>query len=796
MFLEHDSQGPEQVRLWGRKASLEVSCPLRGVLRLRHAPLAAASSFHHPELPPKHSWSVTEHEALAIELTRRDQSLSISADGVSLELPLPNGGWVFRDGVGRPVARCQEVSGEVREKYPQHEYRTRLALLAQQGEAYLGFGEKVGPLDKRGMHLTFWNTDAAQFHADTDPLHLTVPFFIGLREGVAWGAFLDETWRSEVDVALQDPSLVVFENSGPELDLYLIAGPTPADVVARFARLTGLPPLPPLWALGVHQSRWGYASARAVLDVIQGYRSRDLPLDAVYLDIDYMDGYRAFTWNRSRFPAPAELVKEAEAAHVRLVAGTSPFLKNDSGWSTLEQAKSADYLVRYERGDVLVGEAFPGQVVYPDFSRAEVQSWWGKLHAPFVDAGIAGIKVDHNEPLALTVAPALGGFDPTGERPRGYGKVEGRSLPYDAQHGDRSHLELHNVYGLAMAKATAEGLKELSPGKRPFVLTRAGFAGVQRYAAVWTGDCASSWTDLEASIPMLLGLGLSGVPFAGADVGGYSGRPSGELLARWTQAGTFYPLMRNHSAKDAPAQEPWRFDEPYLSAARAAMERRYRLLPTLYTLLWEAARTGLPVMRPLLLHAPSDRDAINASDQFFFGRDLLVAPILRPGQSRRMVYLPEGSWLEFTNLEPPAAIVEGAQYIIADGPLDTIPIWLRAGGVVALTAPAGHTTTANWASLEWHVHAAAEVYGVVYEDEGDGYGESRVTELHGRLDSTGFVLRRQATGALTLNRKLELLRIYGLPSVSSVSGAIEHSYEDGLLELRIKSDWDRIDVRV
>ncbi|RKH48815.1 alpha-glucosidase [Corallococcus interemptor] len=784
-----------RLRLSGRHAVLEVSCPLPGVLRVRHAPVSSEIGFLHPVLPDKRSWAVVAEGGHALKVERDGERVRVTAEGASLEVDAEPGTWRFMDARGRELARCVDVSGDVQAEYPMSRHRARLTLRAPDGERYLGFGEKVGPLDKRGMHFTFWNTDVVPHHPDTDPLYQSIPFFVGLREGIAWGFFLDESWRSEVDVALADASRLAWESWGPELDCYLFAGPGPADVVRKYAALTGRPPLPPLWSLGAQQSRWGYENAQDIRGVIEGYRRRDLPLDCVYLDIDYMDGYKVWTWDNARYPDPAGLAREAAAQGVRLVPIIDPALKLEAGWSVYEDAKAREYLVRYDRGGVLVGEVWPRPAVFPDLTRPEVQRWWGGLHRDFVTMGMAGFWNDMNEPSCFAVQPDVGILTLTSERAEGMGKVEGKTLPYDARHGDKRHLEVHNVYALGMAKGAFEGLRELRPEARPFLLTRAGFAGIQRYSAVWTGDNSSHWTQLETSLPMLMGLGLAAVAHTGVDIPGFIGRANGELLVRWMQTGTFYPLMRNHAGKGTSPQEPWRFGEPYLTLARAALERRYRLLPTLYTLMHEASETGLAPLRPLLMEAPGDAEAVGAFDQFLFGRDLLVAPVVRPGQTKRLAYLPAGTWLEWPGLERTGEVREGGRHVIADGPLDTVPVWLRAGGVVALTRPAMHTTDANWKHLEWHVHAGPEVHGRLYEDAGDGYGESRLTALRGGVTDGVLRLERSETGTLARVRTEETVRVYGLKSVSQVTGARAHRFENGVLELQVAAGWTRLEVR-
>lgn len=796
MRLEDMTQEPACLTLWGPGTALQVRCPAPGVLRVRHAPCLGHTAPVPRELPPKVSWAVVGAGELPLDVRREPRRVSVSAGGLVLDIELGRGTWRLREPEGREVARCEEVTGEAWPDYPTTRFRTRLVLNAPEGEAYLGFGEKVGGLDKRGMHFTFWNTDVIPHHPDTDPLYVSIPFFLGLREGRAWGFFLDETWRSEVDVAAEDPGQVRWESRGPELDVYLLAGPSLVDVVRRYTALTGRPPLPPLWSLGAQQSRWGYESAEEIRSIIRGYRACGLPLDCVYLDIDYMQSYKVWTWDRTRYPDPVGLVREAAAQGVKLVPIVDPAVAAEPGYPVYDEALKNDYLVRNDRGEVLLGEVWPKPAAFPDFSRAEVQRWWGRWHEGFVKLGVAGFWNDMNEPACFALRNARETFEMRFAPTVDLGRVEGPTLPYDARHGSKRHLELHNVYGLGMVKGAWEALRELAPERRPFLLTRAGYAGMQRYAAVWTGDNSSYWAHLELSVAMLLGLGLSGVSFAGVDIPGFLGRASGELLVRWLQAGTFYPLLRNHSAKGTPPKEPWRFGEPWLRLAREALERRYRLLPTLYTLAQEAAEQGLPVLRPLVLYAPEDREALNAEAQFLVGEGLLVAPVVRPGQTRRMAWLPEGRWLVMHNLQGWGEVQQGGQHVLAPAPVNAVPVWLRAGCAVALTEPALHTTSANWKQLTWHIHAAERMEARLYEDAGEGYGESRRTRLRGGLEAERWVLERSVEGSLPLERTSEVLRLYGLSWPIDVVGARAWRFEGGVLELQVDASWQRLEVRL
>ena len=780
----------------GAVAAAELSVPMTGVVRARFAPSALRSSFLFPRLEPKTSFAVIRDlPALEFEVLQEGGLLSLEANGAHFQLDLATGAFKFWGADSRLLCTGLSVTGSAKAGFPTTQFTSSLSLHAPTGEAYLGFGERVGGLDKRGMHLTFWNTDVVPHHPDTDPLYQSIPFFIGLRDGVAWGLFLDESWRSEADVARDDPSVLRWDSSGPELDVYLIAGPQIETVVERFTALTGRTPLAPLWALGHQQSRWGYESEREIRSVLEGYERHGLPLDAIYTDIDYQDAYKVWRWDGSRYPNPVKLVQDAAQQGVKVIPIIDPGIKLELGYSVYEEARDRDYLVRLDRGDVLVGEVWPRPAVYPDFTRADVRDWWGEQHKAFTDIGIAGFWNDMNEPSCFALQDTSGGFTTDGSLSSGVGRIEGKTLPYDARHGEKRHLEVHNVYGLTMCQSTREALERLEPTKRPFVLTRAGFAGIQRYSAVWTGDNSSYWAHLEQSVAMLLGLGLSGVAFTGADIAGFAGDTTPELLTRWYQLGVFYPLMRNHSAKGTIHQEPWRFGDATLQLVRESLDRRYRLLPTLYTLMLEATKTGLPVLRPLVMLDQSDLECLSANDQLMFGDALLVAPVVRPNATKRLVYLPKGVWLEFHNFAA-GAILGGGRHVIADAPLGVTPIYLCAGAAIALTAPDKHTSTANWASLEWHIHAADAIAGSLIEDAGDGYGDSRVTQLSGSLEAQTLILERSVTGAFQVTRDTETLHVYGLPSVSSVTGVTEQRFENGVLSLNALADWTRLEVKL
>ncbi|MBE3561151.1 MAG: DUF5110 domain-containing protein, partial [Ktedonobacteraceae bacterium] len=505
-----------------------------------------------------------------------------------------------------------------------------------------------------------------------------------LESGRAYGVLVDHTGKVEMDIGKSYEGRVSITVEGESLVVYFFAGPTPEAVLRQYSELTGRMPLPARWTLGHHQCRWSYMSEQDVMQLATRLRERHHPCDAVWLDIDYMDGYRNFTWNPTTFPDPASLTQRLHAMGLRLVTILDPGTKVDEEYSIYREGMQKDYFCRYPDGEVFVGEVWPGASVFPDFSRAEVRSWWGNLYSKLLNVGVDAIWNDMNEPalsdfltrdpqtesaiqseahktMALTVMHRAGGDQPTGP--------DGPAV---------SHRFFHNAYGMEMARATYEGLSRLLPGTRPFVLTRSGTAGVQRYAAVWTGDNDSTWEHLRLGIRMCLNLGMSGVPFVGVDIGGFWGTCDGELLVRFAQLGALLPFSRNHNALGNPDQEPWAFGEPYESAYRKAIELRYRLLPYLYTLFHQSSLDGSPIMRPLYYHFPQDELAHETQDEFLLGAALLSAPVSEPGAVSRSVYLPAGTWIDYWD----GSEYPGEATIELAAPLDRWPLLVPGNSIL------------------------------------------------------------------------------------------------------------------
>lgn len=577
-------------------------------------------------------------------------------------------------------------------------------------EHFYGFGERTGLLDKRASRQTNWTTDSLDYSTQTDEMYQAIPFFMALRPELAYGIFLNSTFWSQFDVGAETPEILQMQSRSPELDYYIIYGPEPAQILAAYTELTGRMPLPPKWSLGYHQCRWSYESAEAVRELARNFRQRQIPCDVIHLDIDYMQGYRVFTWQQQRFSDPKALMADLAQAGFKAVTIVDPGVKYEpeASYAVFEQGLAQDYFVRKPDGELFHGYVWPDKAVFPDFLRPEVRQWWGAQHQTLTDVGIAGIWNDMNEP-AINDRP----FGDPGEK---------IWFPLDALQGaeeQATHAEVHNLYGLHMAQAAHEAMQQLRPEQRSFVLTRSGFAGVQRWSSVWMGDNHSLWDHLEMSLPMLCNMGLSGVAFVGCDIGGFAGNATPELFARWMQVGMLYPLMRGHSALTTAPHEPWAFGDRVERICREYIELRYRLLPYLYSLCWEAAATGAPMLRPLLYHYPQDVCTYTLYDQVMLGPWLMAAPIYRPGIEHRAVYLPAGTWYDWWTNER----YEGPAHILAHAPLERMPLYARAGAIIPMQPVVqyvdAHADTQP-ISLTLRVYPGEGQY-TVYEDDGHSF---------------------------------------------------------------------------
>lgn len=603
--------------------------------------------------------------------------------------------------------------------------------LLRPGERVAGLGEQASPVDLRGTVHRLWHRDpGGSWGPGQDPLYCGIPVLVGLHPAGHLLAFHENPYEAVVRVDEGGSGRTEVTFAGGALRQYVAVGPLPR-LLERYAELTGRPPLPPRWALGFHQCRWGYRTEADVRAVADGFRDEGLPLSAVHLDIDYMDGYRVFTVDRGRFPDLAGLAADLLAGGTRTVAIVDPAVKADPAYDVYREGVDGDRFVPDRSGRPLLGVVWPGRAAFPDFTDPGARRWWAGRYRALLDEGVAGIWHDMNEPTSLTL---------WGDRtlPRG--------APHAAEGRGGDHRECHNVYGHLMNGAGWEAQAAAAPDRRPWLLSRAGWAGMQRWAWNWTADVESSWSGLRQQVATSIGLGLSGVPYTGSDVGGFSGSPGPELFVRWLELSVLMPFCRTHSATGSPPREPWRFPEPYRTAIGRLVRFRYRLLPYLYTLAHEAARTGHPLVRPL---GWPDGDGPWADDAYLLGDALLVAPVTEAGARARTVPVPDGAWYRWRPFPcEGVAPMEGGRDHRLDAALGQPVVLVRAGSVLPLDDGAHHPPlAAGHEPRRPAVHCFpgpdGTAAGAWYDDAGDGFGDGRLDRF--RLD--GGRLRREAEGS-------------------------------------------------
>lgn len=716
---------PNGIRIQTSAGGVEQIVALRDdVLRVR---IAAT-----PDLPEDSSWAVAaDTRNAAIAIVRQDGADSVGFHTASLVVSVARADLrlTVRDNNGTALIaeaapmRFEDSSFRILESMPADEH-------------YFGLGDKAGPLDRRNHAYTMWNTDAYRYQESTDPLYKTIPFFIAFRAGRAAGVFLDNTWRSSFDFGKQSSSYYSFGAAAGPVDYYILGGPSPQQVVESYAWLTGKPPLPPRWMLGFQQSRYSYTPESRLMEIADRLRADRIPADALYLDIDFQDRNRPFTVNETTFPNLPQALDKLHRMNFHVVAITDLHIAKVPGYAPYDSGLAGDHFLHNPDGSVYSGSVWPGPSVFPDFTQAATRAWWGTLYQPFVKKGFDGFWNDMNEPSV---------FDsPTGTIPE---NVLHRIDEPGFCKCTATHAQIHNVYGMENSRATYDGLRALQPDERPFVLTRATYPGGQRYAATWTGDNSSTWNHLRMTTPMLESLGLGGFSFTGADVGGFAGSATSEMLTKWIQVASFQPIDRDHTEKGTADQEPWVGGEAQEAIRRRFIEERYRLMPYLYTLADETARTGLPMLRPLFLDYPeatSDKHAIDldagVGAEFLLGHDLLVAPSPYPDEpDDYTVELPSPSWYDFwtgSHVSPPAppdpapnAPAPAAQQVPlsvqAHPALDALPVYVRGGAILPMQPLVQSTAETPQGPLTLRIYAGDDCHGSLYTDDGQSFAYQR-----------------------------------------------------------------------
>ncbi|MES2121058.1 MAG: TIM-barrel domain-containing protein [Pseudomonadota bacterium] len=658
-----------------------------GILRVRVAPYGEDASWAVPAAV----------RAQGIAVVRERNGFRTGA----LRVQLNSGTLTITDTQGRTI--LADVPGGVARSGAGFTLRKSL----RRGERIFGMGDKTGNFDRSGQSFVDWNTDAWGFNRATDPIYKSIPFYIGAApDGGAYGLFLDNTWRSWFDFGHRKEGTIEIGADGGPIDYYVIAGPTVRDVVRRYAELTGKSPLPPLWSLGFQQSRYSYMSADEVRDIAKRLRSDRLPSDVIWLDIDYQDRNRPFTTNAKTFPDLKGLASDVGDQGFKLVTITDLHVAHapNQGYAPYDSGAAGDHFLKNPDGSTYVAPVWPGPSVFPDFTRASSRAWWGSLYGKLADDGIAGFWNDMNEPAI---------FDsPT------------KTMPLDTVHrieGDgfaprtATQAEVHNVYGMENSRATYEGLLALRPNVRPFVMTRATYAGGQRYAVTWTGDNSSSWDHLKLAVQQMLSLGLSGFAWSGADIPGFIGGASPELATRWFEIAAFTPVYRAHAANDAPRAEPWVDGANHLAIRRKYIEERYRLLPYLYAVAEESSRTGDPVMRPTFYDYPAMASApCDQTMAFTLGADLMVAapPKIESPQAYDAC-LPGKGWYDYWTGKQLTA-----EKLRERPRLDRLPVFVRPGAIIPRQPLVQNTAETPKGPLELHVYPGQDCRGQLYLDDG------------------------------------------------------------------------------
>lgn len=680
---------PDGVEVSAGEAKVRVTAFADGVFRVRLAP--------HGGFPKDSSWAVVETpRPPALKIDDEPDATTVSMPGLSAVIRKTPLAVSFVDEKGDVL-----LADDPAQPMAWNGTRVRTWKKIPPDEAYYGLGDKAGPLNRRGRSFALWNTDAYGWQESTDPLYKSIPFFLGLRAGRAYGVFFDDAWRTNFDFGAASPDVLSFGAEGGDLDYYFLAGPAPRKVLEEFTALVGRAPLPPRWALGYQQCRWSYQPESRVREVVRRFQEDKLPLDAIYLDIDYQDGLKPFTIDRSSFPTFEKMVADFRRDGVRTIAITDLHVARapGRGYAPYDSGMKQDAFVKNADGSLYVGPVWPGDSVFPDFTLSRVREWWGGLYGDFVRDGVAGFWNDMNEPAVF---------------------VPSKTMPLDVQHrlDDGSvadHRAVHNVLGTLNARATAEGLRGLRPNERPFVLTRAAYAGAWRWAASWTGDNTSTWNHLAMSTPQLMSLGLSGYGLVGDDIGGFVGAPSAELLTRWTELGAFNPVFRNHAQKGSPDREPWVDGPEHEALRRRALERRSALMPYIYTAVEEMTRDGAPLMRPVFFDYPSS--TAGGDRDFLFGPDLFVAPAFSELQRAEEVRLPPGRWYE----EGTSVVHSDTETLKLRPALDVLPVFVRAGAIVPERAAVRNDDETPKGPLELRVYPGADCRGVLYDDDGHSF---------------------------------------------------------------------------
>ena len=569
----------------------------------------------------------------------------------------------------------------------------------QPGEHFVGLGEKTGNLDRKGSGYTNWNSDTFGYRTDQDPIYSTIPFYIGVHHEVSYGIFMDNTYQSDFNFGASNNRFSSFSARGGEMNYYFIYHKQLADIITSYTALTGRMKMPPLWSLGYQQNRYSYYPDTELMRIAQTLREKKIPADGITLDIHYMDKYKVFTWDKQRFPDPAKMNVKLKDMGFKLTVIVDPGVKVEKDYGVYERGLKNDVFIKYADSTNYTGEVWPGWCHFPDFTGAKGRNWWETEIKKYADDGISGIWNDMNEIST-------------------WGQKMPDNVLFNYDGNIASNMQAHNVYGLNMARASFEGFRK-ALNKRPFILTRSGYAGLQRYTAIWTGDNRAEDDHMLLGVRLLGSLGLSGVPFSGMDIGGFTGNATVPLYARWMQIGAFTPYFRNHTGVNTKSAEPWAFGEEVLEVTRNYINLRYQLMPYLYSSFYEATQNGKPVVRALPISYTHDEKVYNAKfqNQYEFGNGFMIAAFAG-ADTYGTVYFPNNQWYNLYNDE----VIAGNQEKIIPVTLSKLPVYVKESSIIPMQSLVQSTAEKPTDTLTVHIYKGNRNNSFVYyEDDGESY---------------------------------------------------------------------------
>ncbi|WGK64565.1 glycoside hydrolase family 31 protein [Croceiramulus getboli] len=690
----------------------------------------AIGGYNHLELTENKEFYIVTTAKLTLKIEKQSlQSKIFDLDGHLIN----------EDEIGFHFEESFEFGGNI----------VKMSKKAQHAESFYGLGDKPMHSNLRGRRVQNWATDQYAFGKDQDPIYKAVPFFIGLNQKRAYGIFFDNTFRSFFDFCSERMDVVSFWAQGGEMNYYFFYGPTMEEVVLNYTNLTGKPELPPLWTLGFHQCKWSYFPESRVKEITQKFRDLKIPCDAIYLDIDYMEGFRCFTWSKDYFPEPKRMVKELLDDGFKTVVIIDPGIKIDKDYWVYQEALDNDYFCKRADGPYMMGKVWPGDCNFPDYTNPEVREWWAGLFKELInDIGVKGVWNDMNEPAVM--------------------EVPNKTFPNDVRHNydghPCSHRKAHNIYGTQMARATYEGVKRFAYPKRPFVITRSAYSGAQRYTSSWTGDNVASWEHLWVANIQVQRMCISGMSFTGTDIGGFAEQPTGELFARWIQLGVFHPLCRVHSSGHHGDQEPWSFDDEVTDISRKFIELRYTMLPYIYTMFYDYSEEGTPMLKPLVYFDQEDPQTHYRTDEFIFGKQMLVCPILEPNAKGRRMYVPRGNWYSYWDHH----LIEGGKEMWVDADIDSMPLFIKAGAIIPRYPVQQYVGEIEIKELNLDLYySMGTEKSFVYEDTGDGYDYKKGRFSHRTLKAIGkkkeVIIQQHKQGKHETTYENFCIKLIGLP---------------------------------